>query len=358
MSHLKLSGLHKTFGQFHAIRGVDLTIERGEFCALLGPSGCGKSTLLRLIAGLEEVTAGQIEIAGRDVTDLESSKRQIAMVFQPYALYPHMSVADNIAFSLEVQGMPKADRHRRAAEIAGILHLTELLDRKPAELSGGQRQRVAIGRALVRAPEVFLFDEPLSNLDALLRVQMRIELADLHREIGATMVYVTHDQIEAMTMADRIVVLDEGAVQQVGSPLELYDRPANRFVAGFIGSPAMSFIPVTAGNGGEGRQTVVLGGREISVQTRHNRPVAGGAAAELGIRPEHCRLGAEAAAGIAGRVHIVERLGNQTIVHVDTEAGPVTVQGPPHLAAEVGAGTFVAIDTDQAHLFGQDGLAA
>ncbi|MBC7478951.1 MAG: ABC transporter ATP-binding protein, partial [Pseudorhodobacter sp.] len=233
MPHVEIRGLAKSFGALTVIQSLDLSVEKGEFCALLGPSGCGKSTLLRLIAGLEDATQGSVHINGRDVTDMAPADRQIAMVFQSYALYPHMTVAENIAFSLEVQGMPKAQRLAKAAEVGRMLKLDALMDRRPALLSGGQRQRVAIGRALVRDPQVFLFDEPLSNLDAMLRVQMRQELSNLHHDLAATMIYVTHDQVEAMTMADRIVVLDQGRIMQVGAPLDLYERPANRFVAAF-----------------------------------------------------------------------------------------------------------------------------
>jgi len=325
---LRLTGLAKSFGAFHALQGVDLQVRKGEFCALLGPSGCGKSTLLRLIAGLEEPTSGRIEIAGRDVTMEEPSARQIAMVFQSYALYPHMTVAENIAFSLEAQGVPRATRMARAAEVARLLQLDTLLMRKPAELSGGQRQRVAIGRALVRDPQVFLFDEPLSNLDAQLRVQMRIELSNLHRELGATMVYVTHDQVEAMTMADRIVVMNRGEVQQIGAPMELYEDPANRFVAGFIGNPGINFLPGSA-----------LG---LSV-------------AEIGLRPEQVHLTAPEGASLSGSVKLVERLGNQTLVHVGTPAGIVCVQGPGRLAVQLGDTAGLAFDPAAVLYFDQSG---
>ena len=327
-TQLRLTSLRKSFGAFEALKGVDLTVEKGEFCALLGPSGCGKSTLLRLIAGLEEPTSGRIEIAGRDVTMLDPSDRQIAMVFQSYALYPHMSVAENIAFSLEAAGVPKATRLARAAEVAKQLQLDSLMTRRPAELSGGQRQRVAIGRALVRNPQVFLFDEPLSNLDALLRVQMRIELSNLHRDLGATMVYVTHDQVEAMTMADKIVVMNAGEVQQIGGPMDLYDNPANRFVAGFIGNPAINFLP---------------------------GPAVGLSSPEIGLRPEHIRLVPEHGAPLSGTVRLVERLGNQTLVHVATPAGMACVQGGGKLAATVGDSVGLAIEVSQALHFDENG---
>jgi ABC-type sugar transport system ATPase subunit len=327
-AQLRLTSLRKSFGAFEAIKGVDLTVEKGEFCALLGPSGCGKSTLLRLIAGLEEPTSGRIEIAGRDVTMEEPSARQIAMVFQSYALYPHMSVAENIAFSLEAAGVAKATRLARAAEVAKLLQLDALMSRRPAELSGGQRQRVAIGRALVRNPQVFLFDEPLSNLDALLRVQMRIELSNLHRDLGATMIYVTHDQVEAMTMADKIVVMNGGEVQQIGGPMDLYDTPANRFVAGFIGNPAINFLPGGA---------------------------IGLSAHEVGLRPEHIRLAPEPGAPLSGAIRLVERLGNQTLVHVATPVGMVCVQGAGRLSATVGDTVGLAFDLGQALVFDEAG---
>ena len=321
---VRLRGLTKSFGGFQALKGVDLTVAKGEFCALLGPSGCGKSTLLRLIAGLEEASSGRIEIAGRDVTMAEPSDRGIAMVFQSYALYPHMTVAENIAFSLEAAGVGRAERLAKAAEVAKLLQLDALLARKPAALSGGQRQRVAIGRALVRDPAVFLFDEPLSNLDALLRVQMRIELSNLHREIGATMIYVTHDQVEAMTMADKIVVMNAGEVQQTGSPMELYENPANRFVAGFIGNPAMNFLPGSA---------------------------LGLSAHEAGLRPEHLHIGPAEGSALAGTVKLVERLGSQTLVHVETPAGLVCVQGPGRLDVAIGQSAGVGFDPAQALYF-------
>ena len=276
----------KRYGAVTAISDLSLTVEKGSFTALLGPSGCGKSTLLRMIAGLEQITSGQCFIDSLDVTDVPPAQRRIAMVFQSYALYPHMTVRQNIAFSLSVAGAPRKVQDERALEVARILQLEPYLDRRPAELSGGQRQRVAIGRALVRKPEVFLFDEPLSNLDAKLRVQMRLELAKLHADLGTTMIYVTHDQTEAMTLADRIVVLDKGTISQVGSPLELYNAPANKFVASFIGSPSMNFFGVDVA-GVEGRRATVAlpGGRTARVRVGGASADAG--AVELGVRPEH-----------------------------------------------------------------------
>ena len=257
MATVKLSKINMFYGRLQALTEVSLDIEDGAFVVFVGPSGCGKSTLLRSIAGLEAIDDGSIEIDGRDVTDLEPADRDVSMVFQSYALYPHMSVKANMEFGMKVNGIPAADRERRVAEAAKILQLTDLLDRKPSQLSGGQRQRVAIGRSIVKNPKVFLFDEPLSNLDAKLRVQMRIELEALHKELGATMIYVTHDQVEAMTMADQIVVLNGGKVEQVGAPMELYHRPATEFVAGFIGSPAMNIAPAASHLG----QAVGAGGR-------------------------------------------------------------------------------------------------
>jgi ABC-type sugar transport system ATPase subunit len=288
MTSVILKGLTKSFGAVDVIKGVDLTIEPGEFCVFVGPSGCGKSTLLRLISGLEEVTSGVIEIGGRDVTDAEPSARGIAMVFQSYALYPHLSVRDNIGFGLSLAKLPK-DRIKAKVEAAAeALQLTPYLDRKPKALSGGQRQRVAIGRAIVRDPKVFLFDEPLSNLDAALRAQMRIELTDLHRKLAATMIYVTHDQVEAMTMADKIVVLNGGRIEQIGSPMDLYNAPVSPFVAGFIGSPKMNL---------------------------YDGKAAGEPCATYGIRPEHLRL-TEDAPHWTGTVRHVERLGADTVVYL------------------------------------------
>jgi ABC-type sugar transport system ATPase subunit len=288
-SSVILKDIRKSFGAVDVIKGVDLTIEPGEFCVFVGPSGCGKSTLLRLISGLEDVTSGVIEIGGTDVTDAEPSARGIAMVFQNYALYPHLSVRDNIGFGLSLAKLPKAEIKAKVEAAAAALKLTDYLDRKPKALSGGQRQRVAIGRAIVRDPKVFLFDEPLSNLDAALRAQMRIELSDLHRKLGATMIYVTHDQVEAMTMADKIVVLNGGKIEQVGSPMELYNAPVSPFVAGFIGSPKMNLYPGEA---------------------------AGERCGTYGIRPEHLRLTSDTPRW-TGTVRHVERLGADTVIYLD-----------------------------------------
>jgi ABC-type sugar transport system ATPase subunit len=353
--HVELRRVTKRYGAVTAITDLSLTVEKGSFTALLGPSGCGKSTLLRMIAGLEEITAGQCFIGNLDVTDVPPAQRRIAMVFQSYALYPHMTVRQNIAFSLSVAGQPRKVQNERALEVARILELEPYLDRRPAELSGGQRQRVAIGRALVRKPEVFLFDEPLSNLDAKLRVQMRLELAKLHADLGTTMIYVTHDQTEAMTLADRIVVLDKGTISQVGSPLELYNAPANKFVAAFIGSPAMNFFPVDiAAMNGRTASVVLPGGRpaEIGIKTSGDS-----ASAEVGVRPEHLILvdPKDPGAALVGAIAIVEHLGNSTMLYVDTPAGQLIVEGEGNLDAKSGQIVGLRLNQSQAHLFGADG---
>ena len=361
MQHVDLKNISKQYGTFQAMTDLSLTIEKGKFCALLGPSGCGKSTLLRMIAGLEEVTEGQILINGSDVTDTPPAKRGIAMVFQSYALYPHLTVRQNIGFSLSVAHAAKPDIEKRTHDVASMLQLDELLDRRPAQLSGGQRQRVAIGRALVREPEVFLFDEPLSNLDALLRVQMRLELAKLHKRLKATMIYVTHDQVEAMTLADKIVVLDNGRISQIGSPLELYNAPANKFVASFIGTPAMNFLHANAARK-SGRSAVVgiAGHPPIQIQTRTamGQP-SDGESCEIGIRPEHVHVAPSGNSKIdlPGTVDIVEHQGNSSVLHVDTLAGPLIVEtrGSNHVAS--GDRVGLIFDRPNIHLFGPNGAA-
>jgi multiple sugar transport system ATP-binding protein len=355
--HVELKCVTKRYGTATAISDLNLTVDKGSFTALLGPSGCGKSTLLRMIAGLETITAGQCFIDNMDVTDIPPAKRRIAMVFQSYALYPHMTVRRNIAFSLSIAGASKKAQNERALEVARILQLEPYLDRRPAELSGGQRQRVAIGRALVRKPEVFLFDEPLSNLDAKLRVQMRLELAKLHAELGTTMIYVTHDQTEAMTLADKIVVLDKGVVSQVGSPLELYNAPANKFVAAFIGSPGMNFFPVDmAAIEGRTASVVLPGGRTVKIGIRTN---AGPRAAELGVRPEHFAIADpdDPHVAFAGAISIVEHLGNSTILYVDTLAGQLIVEGDGNLDAKPGQAVGLRLNESRARLFDETGVA-
>jgi ABC-type sugar transport system ATPase subunit len=353
--HVELRRVTKKYGSVTAISELSLSVEKGSFTALLGPSGCGKSTLLRMIAGLEAITAGQCFIDGVDVSDMPPAQRRIAMVFQSYALYPHMTVRQNIAFSLSVAGQPKKVQNERALEVARILQLEPFLDRRPAELSGGQRQRVAIGRALVRKPEAFLFDEPLSNLDAKLRVQMRFELAKLHADLGTTMIYVTHDQTEAMTLADKIVVLDKGIISQVGSPLELYNAPANKFVAAFIGSPSMNFFGVDiAAINGRTASVVLPGGRtvEIGVATSD-----GARSAELGVRPEHLTVvdPNDPAAAFAGKVAIIEHLGNSTILYVETPVGQLVVEGEGDLDAKSGQAVGLRLNQGHARLFGATG---
>jgi multiple sugar transport system ATP-binding protein len=322
MAEVVLREVRKSFDETEVIHGVDLDIDDGEFVVFVGPSGCGKSTLLRLIAGLEDITSGELSIGGQRCNQVPPSERGVAMVFQSYALYPHMSVYDNMAFALKLARASKGEIEQRVKRAAKILQIENLLQRKPKQLSGGQRQRVAIGRAIVREPKVFLFDEPLSNLDAALRVQMRIEIAKLHKELQTTIIYVTHDQVEAMTMADKIVVLARGNVAQVGAPLELYNYPQNRFVAGFIGSPKMNFLDATLTKAGEGGATITLTGGIQVRAAADATSLAEGAKVTLGIRPEHLVLGAGSdgagaeLARIPVDVALVEHLGEGTLVYV------------------------------------------
>jgi multiple sugar transport system ATP-binding protein len=356
MSDLSLSGVRKSFGAVDIIRGVDLEVENGEFVVFVGPSGCGKSTLLRMIAGLEDVSDGEIRIGGRLANDLAPRDRGVAMVFQSYALYPHMSVYDNVGYSLKLAKVDKGLRDRKIREAARILQMEHLLERKPGQLSGGQRQRVAIGRAIVREPDVFLFDEPLSNLDAALRVDMRTELLRLHQDLGATMIYVTHDQVEAMTMADKIVVLDGGVVQQVGTPLELYNRPANLFVAGFIGAPKMNFFDITAIR--IDAEAVVVAGPDVAetaIVLAKGRPQSG-QKLKLGVRPHH--LVPKHGGPIAGVVRLVERLGNETLATVETATGTIaTVSLDGRSDVAVGLTLELQIAPGEAIVFGEDGRA-
>ena len=328
MGKIQLRSVRKSFGDVHVIPGIDLDIENGEFVVFVGPSGCGKSTLLRLIAGLEDTTSGTIDIDGKDATNLPPAKRGLAMVFQSYALYPHMSVRKNIAFPLKMAGMDQAEQDRRVQRAAKVLNLDSYLDRRPGQLSGGQRQRVAIGRAIVREPAAFLFDEPLSNLDAALRVGMRQEISELHQSLKTTMIYVTHDQVEAMTMADKIVVLHAGRIEQVGSPLELYRNPANKFVAGFIGSPKMNFI--------EGPEAA-----------KHN-------AHTIGIRPEHIAVGEGPWEGTVG---LSEHLGSDSFIKVNVEGlGVINVRGTGELDVHHGDRIRLA-PAGKIHRFDKAGLA-
>ncbi|WP_257235235.1 ABC transporter ATP-binding protein [Pleomorphomonas sp. JP5] len=321
MASLSMKSVRKSYGAVEVIKGVDLDIADGEFVVFVGPSGCGKSTLLRMVAGLEEITAGTMEIGGRVVNNLEPKDRGIAMVFQSYALYPHKTVYDNMAFGLHIAKAPKAEVDAKVKKAAEILKLEPYLDRLPKQLSGGQRQRVAIGRAIVRNPEVFLFDEPLSNLDAALRVNTRAEIAKLHRDLGATMIYVTHDQVEAMTLADKIVVLEGGYAQQIGTPMELYHTPANLFVAGFIGSPKMNYIEVTvAGVSADGVKVAAPDIGEALLPIDPGKAAVGDRAT-LGIRPEDMRHGKTDGITVNGRVELVERLGHETLVEITTNNG-------------------------------------
>ena len=355
MATVTLKDVRKKFGDFEVIKGVSLEVLDREFVVFVGPSGCGKSTLLRLVAGLEEISSGDVLIDGVRVNDVSPAARGLAMVFQSYALYPHMNVAENMGFSLRLARVSREERDRKVREAAHILQLEPLLHRKPRQLSGGQRQRVAIGRAIVRNPKVFLFDEPLSNLDAALRVQMRVELTRLHDALQTTMIYVTHDQVEAMTLADKIVVLQGGIIEQVGSPMELFHHPRNLFVAGFIGSPKMNFLKSGARSVRDGAVCVGLpGGAELEVLVEAGK-VAQGASLTLGIRPEHIALSAQGA--VRGEVLVVERLGTSTLLHVRVEGGDlltVSTDGecPVHMHEQVG----LSLPTERVHLFDQEGV--
>ncbi|PLK69990.1 ABC transporter ATP-binding protein [Rhizobium sp. TH135] len=355
MADVSLRGVKKQFGALSVIKGVNLDVKDGEFCVFVGPSGCGKSTLLRMIAGLEDITEGSLAIGGKDMTSIGPSERGVAMVFQSYALYPHMTVSENIGFGLKMTGHSKAMIAERTAVAAKLLQLEPLLDRKPGQLSGGQRQRVAIGRAIVRNPEVFLFDEPLSNLDAALRVQMRTELSKLHQDLKATMIYVTHDQVEAMTMADKIVVLSAGKIEQVGSPLELYHRPNNLFVAGFIGSPKMNFLKVQVSSA-EGAAVVRLPGADISIPT-HGASVPAGEMT-FGLRPEHIDATGKGDVVIEATVKLAEYLGSETLFFVTLADGSELSVKADGLASEKPGQTLrLGINGKACHLFDKDGKA-
>ncbi|KZK79351.1 Maltose/maltodextrin import ATP-binding protein MalK [Pseudovibrio sp. W64] len=350
MGAIRLEGVEKWFGDLQVIKGIDLEIDHGEFVIFVGPSGCGKSTLLRVISGLEEASRGSVHIDGKDVTALPPSGRGLSMVFQSYALYPHMSVRENMGFALKTAGAPKAEIEAKVNKAAEVLQLEEYLDRRPKALSGGQRQRVAIGRSIVRDPAAFLFDEPLSNLDAALRVEMRFEIAKLHRNLDATMIYVTHDQVEAMTLADKIVVLQSGRIEQVGSPRELYERPNNLFVAQFIGSPKMNIIPVEF----SGNTFTLAGFSEQPSPFRDNE----GTPVKLGIRPEHISVVPPAEAAVTGTVEHVEYLGADLFIYVAAKGlGTILVRlsGLEHYSA----GNTVGLSFDPAltHFFGADDKA-
>ncbi|MDI6652824.1 sn-glycerol-3-phosphate ABC transporter ATP-binding protein UgpC [Gluconobacter japonicus] len=356
MATLELKNIRKTYLTEEIIKGISLSIENQEFVVFVGPSGCGKSTLLRMIAGLEDITSGDLLIDGQRVNDVEPGKRGLAMVFQSYALYPHMNVYKNMEFGLKLAGMPEAERRQKIEHVARTLQLEPYLNHKPGQLSGGQRQRVAIGRAIVRNPKVFLFDEPLSNLDAALRGQMRVELSALHRKLGATTIYVTHDQVEAMTMADKIVVLQKGVVEQIGSPLELYHHPRNLFVAKFIGSPPMNFFSAIFQDGNAEGSTVQL--RDGTVMHVPVAPpgILPGTKLTLGIRPEHLELAAPGPN--SGIVEVIERLGATTLVHVRLEDGQVVVvQTDSFTDIEVETRVSLTLPPQYCHLFAPDGLA-
>lgn len=359
MASVTLRNICKRYDETQVTRNVNLDIEDGEFVVFVGPSGCGKSTLLRMIAGLEDITSGDMYIGNKRVNNLPPKEREVGMVFQSYALYPHMDVAENMAFGLKLAKTNKAEISRRVEDAANLLQLDKLLERRPKDLSGGQRQRVAIGRTIVREPAVFLFDEPLSNLDASLRVQMRIEISRLHKRLDATMIYVTHDQVEAMTMADKIVALDNGAIAQVGKPMELYHYPATRFVAGFIGSPKMNFIDCTVASANSQSATIVLPGNHHLELPVNGSELTEGETVTLGIRPEHLSENQEADMYLEGEVHVVERLGYQTLVHLvmNNVEGVITMRTDGGNPVQEGTPVTLGMNANKCHLFRQDGSA-
>jgi multiple sugar transport system ATP-binding protein len=353
MAAITLKGLKKSYGNAHVIKGVDITIEDGEFCVFVGPSGCGKSTLLRMIAGLEDISGGTLDIGGKVVNDLPPKDRGVAMVFQSYAIFPHMTVRENVAFGLTIAGDSKDVKDAKVAEAARILQMEHLMDRRPSQLSGGQRQRVAIGRAIVRKPAVFLFDEPLSNLDAALRMDMRMEIGKLHKALGATMVYVTHDQVEAMTLADKIVVLKDGLVQQIGSPMDLYHHPANEFVAGFLGAPSMNFLDVEVISATATHAVVknaALDPVEVPVRVGLAKS---GQRARLGIRPQYLVPAPDQASGqLHGAVILTERLGSETVLEVKLRDGtPLIAALTKDAVFPLGTPVNLGFDPAMTHLF-------
>ena len=343
MANLALRSLTKSYGSTEVLHGISLDVADGEFVVFVGPSGCGKSTTLRLIAGLEETTSGIIEIDDREVNNLEPKERDIAMVFQNYAIYPHMSVKKNIAFGLRSSKMPKPEKEKRIQEVAGILDMTDLLERKPSQLSGGQRQRVAIGRAMVRDPAVFLFDEPLSNLDAQLRTQMRLEIKRLHQRVGNTIIFVTHDQVEAMTMADRIVIMKDGYIQQVGTPSEVYHKPANTFVAKFIGAPSMNLLEGTFRDGG----VTLIGGKQVALNFN---AASNGREVLVGVRPDDFHPD-DVNPIIGGKVTVLEPLGPETLIYVDTPSGEVIAKADGRSPPQVGETVSLGAGSEHLHVF-------
>ena len=358
MATVQLKGIAKKYTENYAVKGVDIDIKDGEFIVLVGPSGCGKTTTLRMIAGLEEISEGTLVIDGVAANDLSPAERGIAMVFQSYALYPHMSVRDNLAFGLRLQKVPEAKINEAVDNASKILHIEHLLDRKPKALSGGQRQRVAIGRAITRTPKVFLFDEPLSNLDAALRVQMRIEFARLHQDLQATMIYVTHDQIEAMTLADRIVVFSEGKVEQIGTPLQLYHQPANLFVAGFIGSPKMNLVPAVVESGDAQTAKVCMTDGSIITVACNGSNLKKGEKVSLGIRPEHLSV-QSSAQDFGVTVSLCEQMGDSTMVYAALEGfdKPVVVRVADVFRAEQNHKLRIGVNPELAYLFDSHGMA-
>ena len=351
MADININTVNKYYGDVHVIKDVSLDIKSQSFTVLVGPSGCGKSTMLRMIAGLEDINSGTISIDGQVVNDLPPKQRNIAMVFQSYALYPHMTVFDNMAFGLKLEKRSKDEINERVQEAARILQIEDYLHRKPKQLSGGQRQRVAIGRAITRKPKVFLFDEPLSNLDAALRVQMRVELAKLHDQLNATMIYVTHDQTEAMTLANDIVVLDEGIVSQKGSPMDLYNSPNNLFVGGFIGSPKMNFISTKIiSKSGDKTEVDIMGSSKISIPKK-SASASEGDSVELGIRPEHLTVNQSGDASWESKVFVVEKLGSGTFLYLEKEGEPLVVETDGDSNIKVGDTVKVGFDAARCHLF-------
>ena len=358
MATVKLRDVRKSYGNVEVIKGVDIDIADGEFVVFVGPSGCGKSTLLRMIAGLEDITSGTLEIDGRVVNDLEPKQRGIAMVFQTYAIFPHMTVRENVAFGLTIAGASKEEKQKKVAEAARVLQMEHLLDRRPSQLSGGQRQRVAIGRAIVRDPKVFLFDEPLSNLDAALRMDMRMEIGKLHKSLGASMIYVTHDQVEAMTLADKIVVLKDGEVMQTGTPMELYHHPSNLFVAGFLGAPSMNFIEVevTESDG----DTAVVGNASLDPirVAKNGRRLGVGDKGILGVRPQYLKPVTDGRGMLHGTVALTERLGSETVVDVELKDGTNVIAAlSEDRMLDRGHQIELTFDPAQSHLFPHEAFA-
>ncbi len=352
MATVRLRDVRKSYGSVEVIKGVDIDIEDGEFVVFVGPSGCGKSTLLRMIAGLEDISDGTLEIDGQVVNDLEPKQRGIAMVFQTYAIFPHMTVRENVAFGLTIAGASKEEKERKVAEAARVLQMEHLLDRRPSQLSGGQRQRVAIGRAIVRDPKVFLFDEPLSNLDAALRMNMRMEIGKLHQDLKASMIYVTHDQVEAMTLADKIVVLKGGKVMQVGTPMELYHNPANLFVAGFLGAPSMNFLQVDVKEAAGDRVVVGNGALDPLQISAEGSSFRAGDRAILGVRPQYLDPSEDAAGMLHGQVELTERLGSETVVDIGLRDGSSIIAAiSEDRVLKAGSNIGLTFDATKAHLF-------